>query len=48
MLVFGSRVLGFESMVHILDTFLTEEYEGGRHSSRLDSIRLLEEKYYKL
>lgn len=48
MLIFGSRVIGFESMVHILDTFLAQNYEGGRHNVRLDGIRLLEEKYKKL
>lgn len=47
MLVFGSRVVGFENMVHILETFFSESYEGGRHDARLGSLKALEEKYTK-
>lgn len=47
-LIFGSRVIGFEEMVYILDTFLNESYEGGRHDARLGDLEALEEKYTKL
>lgn len=47
MLVFGSRVIGFENMIHILDSFLNETYEGGRHDVRLEALKCLEEKYLK-
>ena len=44
-LVFGSRVVGFQNMLHMLDTFLQETYEGGRHEPRLKALAELEEKY---
>lgn len=46
-LVFGSRVVGFENMIHMLKTFLEEEYEGGRHEIRLGALKELEQKYVK-
>lgn len=46
-LVFGSRVVGFENMVHILETFFSESYEGGRHDIRLESLKTLEDRYTK-
>ncbi len=46
-LVFGSRVVGFENMLHILETFRKESYEGGRHEKRLGALKNLEEKYLK-
>lgn len=47
-LAFGSRVIGFENMIHMLDTFLAEKYEGGRHDVRLKALKQLEKKYVKL
>lgn len=47
-LVFGSRVIGFEEMIYILDTFFAESYEGGRHDARLGDLEALEKKYIKL
>lgn len=47
-LVFGSRVIGFEEMIYILETFFSESYEGGRHDARLGDLEALEEKYIKL
>lgn len=45
MLVFGSRVIGFEELVDILTSFLTTEYEGGRHEARLAALSDLEREY---
>lgn len=47
MLVFGSRVIGYANMMDILDTFLTETYEGGRHDARLAALREVESRYSK-
>lgn len=46
-IIFGSRVVGFEDMLDILDTFMSTEYEGGRHEARLASLGELESKYLK-
>lgn len=45
MLVFGSRVIGFEELLDILTTFLDTEYEGGRHDARLAALSDLEKTY---
>lgn len=45
MIIFGSRVIGFENMMHVLKTFLQEKYEGGRHEVRLNALKELEDKY---
>ena len=47
MLVFSSRVIGYANMMDILDTFLTETYEGGRHDARLAALREVESRYSK-
>ena len=44
-IAFGARVVGFEMAKMIVDTFLSTEYEGGRHQNRLDIITEIEEKY---
>jgi ribose 5-phosphate isomerase B len=44
MLAMGARVLGSGLALKIVDTFLTTEFEGGRHERRVDMIRALEEK----
>lgn len=46
-LVFGSRVIGFESLLDILETFLDASYEGGRHEPRLADLARVEQKYLK-
>ena len=41
-LCMGARVTGVELAKSILDTFLKEEFEGGRHQVRVDKIMNLE------
>ena len=41
-LCMGARVTGVELAKSILDTFLKEEFEGGRHQVRLDTITEIE------
>lgn len=41
-LCMGGRVTGIELAKSILDTFLNEKFEGGRHSIRVDKIKSLE------
>lgn len=47
MIIFGSRVIGYAHMLDILDTFLNETYEGGRHEARLAALHEVESKYTK-
>lgn len=42
-LAFGARVVGIETAKMIVDEWLAAEYEGGRHQTRLDMIREIEE-----
>ena len=44
-IAFGARVVGSEMAKMIVDTFLSTEYEGGRHQNRLDIITEIKEKY---
>ncbi len=44
-LAFGSRVIGFENLIDILQAFLHAEFQEGRHLQRLGNLTLLEEKY---
>ena len=39
---FGSRVIGIETAKMIVDEWLTAEYEGGRHQTRIDMIAEIE------
>lgn len=41
-LCMGGRVTGRELAFMICDTFLSEEFEGGRHQTRIDKIHALE------
>ncbi len=41
-LAFGARVIGAELAKMIVDTFLTTEFEGGRHQRRVDLIMKIE------
>lgn len=47
MLAFGQKVIGEGLMLEIVETFLTTEFEGGRHQRRIDKIKAIEEKYFK-
>lgn len=42
MLAMGARVIGIELAKDIVDTFLTTEFLGGRHQTRIDMISDLE------
>ena len=37
-LVLGARIIGEQVAMDIIDTFLTTEYEGGRHEARIQKI----------
>ena len=41
-IAFGARVVGEEVAKAIVETFLTTEYEGGRHQNRIDMISAIE------
>ena len=42
-IAFGARVIGIETAKMIVDEWLGAEYEGGRHQTRVDMIREIEE-----
>lgn len=42
MLAFGARVVGEAVAMQIVDAFLTTEYEGGRHQTRIDMLAAIE------
>ncbi|MFN7607475.1 MAG: RpiB/LacA/LacB family sugar-phosphate isomerase, partial [Hyphomonadaceae bacterium] len=42
MLSLGARVVGLGLALDIVDAFLSAEFEGGRHATRVDMIRALE------
>lgn len=44
MLAFGSRVVGGDLALMIVDAWLSGEYEGGRHARRVQMIREIESK----
>jgi ribose 5-phosphate isomerase B len=43
MLSIGVRVVGEGLALDIVDTFLTTQFEGGRHATRIEMIQALEE-----
>lgn len=47
MLAMGEKVVGVGYALKIVETFLTTEFEGGRHSRRVDKITEIEKKYSK-
>lgn len=47
MLAMGEKVVGVGYALEIVETFLTTEFEGGRHSRRVDKITAIEKKYGK-
>ena len=44
-LTLGSRTLGIEVCKRIVDTFLGTDYEGGRHTRRVDKITDVEARF---
>ena len=42
-IAFGARVVGEATAEMIVDEFLTAEYEGGRHQTRIDMISAIEQ-----
>lgn len=42
-IAFGARVIGIETAKMIVDEWLAAEYMGGRHQTRIDMIREIEE-----
>ncbi len=43
-LCFGARVVGMGLAFELVDAFLSTEYEGGRHQSRIDMLTALDNK----
>lgn len=46
-LALGEKVVGVGYALKIVETFLTTEFEGGRHQRRVDKITAIEKKYCK-
>lgn len=46
-LALGERVTGVGLALDIVDSFLTAEFEGGRHATRVNKITDIEKKYNK-
>lgn len=44
-LALGERVVGKGLALDIVDTFLSSEFQGGRHEGRIDKITEIEKKY---
>ena len=44
MLAMGARVIGVGQALKIVDTFLSTDFEGGRHERRIEKITALENK----
>jgi len=47
MLAMGEKVVGVGYALEIVETFLTTEFEGGRHERRVNKITDIERKYCK-
>lgn len=47
MLALGEKVVGEGYALKIVETFLTTQFEGGRHQRRVDKITAIEKKYCK-
>ena len=41
-LVFGGRTMAVNNVIEYIDTFLSAQYEGGRHQKRLDKLDTME------
>jgi ribose 5-phosphate isomerase B len=48
MLSIGARVVGEGLALDIVDAFLTAEFEGGRHATRVEMIGALESSAFRL
>ena len=46
-LVIGGRIVGRDLAKEIVRTWLSTEFEGGRHANRLNKIKLIEERFIK-
>ena len=46
-LALGERIVGVGLALDIVDTFLSAEFQGGRHQKRIDKISDIEDKYLK-
>ena len=46
-LAMGEKVVGVGYALQIAETFLTTQFEGGRHQRRVDKITAIEKKYCK-
>lgn len=46
-LAMGEKVVGTGYALKIVETFLTTDFEGGRHQRRVDKITAIEKKYCK-
>ncbi|MCK5215578.1 MAG: ribose 5-phosphate isomerase B [Candidatus Omnitrophica bacterium] len=46
-LVLGAKFIKQDELKDILETWLSTEFEGGRHQQRVDKIKSIEEKLYK-
>lgn len=46
-LAMGEKVVGVDYALQIAETFLTTEFEGGRHERRVNKITAIEQKYGK-
>lgn len=46
-LAMGARVIAPDVAYELVDIFLSTEFEGGRHQTRVDMIKGLEEKYHR-
>ncbi len=44
-LAFGARIIDENTAIEIVKTFLNTDFEGERHLSRINKIKLLDEKY---
>ena len=42
-LCFGARVVNLETALRLVDTFITTDFEGGRHQKRVDKLAEIEE-----
>lgn len=40
----GGRVIGTELAIEIINTYLSTDFQGGRHKNRIDKIKILENK----
>lgn len=44
MISFGARLIGLDTAIDIVRTFLSENFEGGRHQPRVDKMTAIEQR----